>query len=183
MKKIETSRLILRPWSNEDIAPFFSLNRDSKVMEYFPSLWSMEMVVSFIERMNVQLSEKEYTLWAAEEKGTHQFIGFIGLNNPIWQSHFTPCVEIGWRLAFSFWGKGYATEGAKAALDYAFDILNLQEVVAITVPENIRSQRVMEKLGMQRDVSGDFLHPKIDPYHPLAKHFLYRIKNKKNLIY
>ena len=145
-----------------------------------PNLWTMEMVTSFIERMNTQLAEAHFTLWAVEEKSTHQFMGFIGLNSPVWEAHFTPCVEIGWRLAFSFWGRGYATEGAKAVLNYAFNVLNLKEIVAFTVPDNLRSQRVMEKLGMVRDEQGDFLHPKIDPVNSLAKHYLFRITNNRD---
>lgn len=178
MKTIETNRLLLRAWSDEDIAPFFSMNQDSQVMEFIPNLWTMDMVTSFIERMNTQLAAENYTLWAVEEKNSQQFMGFIGLNRPVWEAHFTPCVEIGWRLAFSFWGRGYATEGAQAVLNYAFDTLKLNEIVAFTVPDNLRSQRVMEKLGMIRDVQGDFLHPKIDPVNSLAKHYLFRINKQ-----
>ncbi|KTD00928.1 GNAT family N-acetyltransferase [Fluoribacter gormanii] len=177
MNTLETPRLLLRAWSDDDIAPFFSMNQDPKVMEYIANFWTMDMVTSFIARMNAQLAEKSYTLWAVEEKSTHQFMGFIGLNSPVWEAHFTPCVEIGWRLASSFWGKGYATEGAQAVLNYAFKTLKLKEVVAFTVPDNLRSQRVMEKLGMIRDRNGDFLHPKIDPVNYLAKHYLFRIRN------
>ena len=171
MKTIETKRLLLRAWSDEDIAPFFSMNQDSQVMEFIPNLWTMDMVTSFIERMNTQLAAENYTLWAVEEKNSQQFMGFIGLNRPV-------CVEIGWRLAFSFWGRGYATEGAQAVLNYAFDTLKLKEIVAFTVPDNLRSQRVMEKIGMIRDIQGDFLHPKIDPVNSLAKHYLFRINKQ-----
>ncbi|WP_273199556.1 GNAT family N-acetyltransferase [Legionella steelei] len=169
---------MLRAWSDEDIAPFFSMNQDSQVMEFIPNLWTMDMVTSFIERMNTQLAAENYTLWAVEEKNSQQFMGFIGLNRPVWEAHFTPCVEIGWRLAFSFWGRGYATEGAQAVLNYAFDTLKLKEIVAFTVPDNLRSQRVMEKIGMIRDIQGDFLHPKIDPVNSLAKHYLFRINKQ-----
>jgi RimJ/RimL family protein N-acetyltransferase len=181
MNTIETERLLLRAWKDEDLLPFFQMNQDPKVMEYFPSLWSMEMVSSFVNNMKIQLAEKSYTLWAVEEKSSGQFIGFIGLNCPAWEASFTPCVEIGWRLAAAFWGKGYATEGAKAALDYAFKRLQLQEVVAFTVPDNIRSRRVMEKIGMIHDVDGDFMHPKVDPLHPFARHVFYSIKNPVGL--
>ncbi|CAM2933424.1 acetyltransferase [Legionella steigerwaltii] len=180
MKSIETKRLLLRAWSDHDIAPFFSINQDPKVMEFIPTLWTMDMVTYFIEQMNAQLAAKNYTLWAVEEKSTQQFMGFIGLNNPVWEAHFTPCVEIGWRLASSFWGMGYATEGAQAVLDYAFHVLKLKEIVAFTVPDNLRSQRVMEKLGMIRDENGDFLHPKVDPVNSLAKHYLFRITNYRD---
>jgi RimJ/RimL family protein N-acetyltransferase len=177
MKTLETPRLLLRPWSDEDVVPFYAMGQDPQVMEYFPSLWSMDMVKQFIERMNVQLADKTFTLWAVEEKSTKKFMGFIGLNCPAWDAHFTPCVEIGWRLAAAFWGKGYATEGAKAALEYAFKHLKLPQVVAFSVSDNLKSRRVMEKIGMARDLAGDFLHPKLAPQHPLAKHVLYRIHN------
>jgi RimJ/RimL family protein N-acetyltransferase len=177
MNTIETARLILRGWKEEDVIPFFQMNQDPMVMEYFPSLWSMEMVSSFIDNMKVQLAEKSFTLWAVEEKISGQFIGFIGLNCPAWDAKFTPCVEIGWRLAAAFWGKGYATEGATAALDYAFKNLKLNEVVAFTVPDNLKSRRVMEKIGMIRDEERDFMHPKLDPQHPFANHVFYSIKN------
>lgn len=160
-----------------DVLPFYKMNQDPKVMEYFPSLWPIEMVSEFIDRMNVQLIEKNYTLWAVEEKSSTQFIGFIGLNCPTWEASFTPCVEIGWRLASSSWGKGYATEGAKAVLDYAFNQLKLQQVVSFTVPDNLKSRRVMEKIGMTRQLEGDFFHPKIDPQHRFSKHVFYTIKN------
>lgn len=179
MNTIQTPRLLLRAWNEEDIAPFLSMNQDPKVMEFIPALWTVDTVVHFIQCMNAQLIEKNYTLWAVEEKSTKHFMGFIGLNSPAWQAHFTPCVEIGWRLAYAFWEKGYATEGARAVRDYAFQRLKLEELVAFTVPDNIRSQRVMEKLGMIRDEKGDFLHPKIDPVNSLAKHYLFRIAHSK----
>ncbi|CEG56596.1 GNAT family N-acetyltransferase [Legionella fallonii] len=176
MMTLETERLLLRAWKDEDIGAFFVMGQDPTVMEFFPGLWSMDMVTSFINRMNSQLADKAFTLWAAEEKNSKNFIGFIGLNSPIWEAHFTPCVEIGWRLATPFWGKGYATEGAKRALEYAFKSLKLEEVVAFTVPDNLRSRRVMERIGMTRDLNGDFLHPKLDHDSPFAKHVLYTIQ-------
>lgn len=177
MNTLETSRLILRNWTDEDIEPFFLMNQDPEVMEYFPGLLTMDMVQSFISRMKEQLTDKGFTLWAVEEKKSKAFIGFIGLNIPAWEAHFTPCVEIGWRLASAYWGNGYATEGAKAVLEFAFNHLKLKRVVAFTVPENIRSRKVMEKIGMTRDLDGDFLHPKLEPSHQLARHVLYTIQN------
>jgi RimJ/RimL family protein N-acetyltransferase len=175
MKKIETERLLLREWIDDDILPFYEMGQDPRVMEYFPSLWSMNSVEIFIKNMQIQLEEKKYSLWALEEKKSKRFIGFVGLNSPQWEAHFTPCVEIGWRLAFEFWGKGYATEAAKSVLKYAFNKLHLQELVSFTTVGNLRSRKVMERIGMHRDPEGDFLHPKLDPNHILAKHVLYRI--------
>lgn len=177
MKPIDTERLTFREWKEKDSISFYHMSQDPKVMEYFPSLWSMELVTIFIANMEIQLKKKKYTLWVVEEKNSKEFMGFIGLNSPQWEAQFTPCVEIGWRLAYPFWGKGYATEGAKAVLDYAFEELKLVEVVAFTVPDNLRSRRVMDKIGMIRDEKGDFLHPKLDPKDRFAKHVLYRIQN------
>lgn len=178
MNTLESERLILRNWNDDDVIPFFMMNQDPKVMEYFPDLWTMEMVKSFISRMQQQLIDKGFTLWAVDEKQTREFIGFIGLNCPTWDAPFNPCVEIGWRLASRYWGRGYATEGAKAVLKFAFEYLKLKEVVAFTVPVNLKSRRVMEKIGMTRNLEGDFLHPKIDSSHKMAKHVLYSIHGK-----
>ncbi|HAT9018364.1 TPA: GNAT family N-acetyltransferase [Legionella pneumophila subsp. pneumophila] len=177
MKYLTTSRLLLRAWDREDTIPFYRMSQDPRVMKYFPELWSMDMVKDFIIRMNEQLSQKKFTLWAAEVKDNKQYIGFIGLNAPTWNAHFTPCVEIGWRLATEFWGQGYATEGAKAVLEYAFLDMHIPEIVSFTVPDNSRSRGVMERIGMIRDFAGDFLHPKLVSDHRLAKHVLYRIQN------
>ncbi|HAU1201143.1 TPA: GNAT family N-acetyltransferase [Legionella pneumophila] len=177
MKYLTTPRILLRAWDEEDTIPFYRMSQDPRVMKYFPGLWSMDMVKDLIIRMNEQLSQKNFTLWAAEVKDCKQFIGFIGLNAPTWNAHFTPCVEIGWRLATEFWGQGYATEGAKAALEYAFLEMHIPEIVSFTVPDNSRSRSVMDRLGMIRDIAGDFLHPKLASDHRLAKHVLYRIQN------
>jgi RimJ/RimL family protein N-acetyltransferase len=136
----------------------------------------MQEVKDFIAFENQQFEELGYTLWATEVKSTGKLIGFIGLNPSKWESHFTPCVEIGWRLGSEHWGKGYATEGAEAALKYGFEIVGLKEIVSFTVPANVRSIRVMEKIGMKRDFNGDFDHPYLPPNHKLSKHILYRIQ-------
>lgn len=178
MMRIETERLLLREWKESDKNPFFKLNQDSRVMEFFPALWDQETVNSFMDRMNEQLIERQYTLWAVEEKKSEACIGFIGLNYVSWNAHFTPCVEIGWRLAYDFWGQGFAPEGAFAVLDYAFQQLKIKKIVAFTTKDNYRSRRVMEKIGMTRDIQGDFLHPKLQPNHPLALHVLYTLMNE-----
>ncbi|NCT56545.1 MAG: GNAT family N-acetyltransferase [Legionella sp.] len=106
-------------------------------------------------------------------KETGELIGFIGLNYTDWESHFTPAVEVGWRLGSQYWGKGFASEGAKASLEYGFKQCGLKEIVSFTVPANIRSIRVMEKIGLKRDLNGDFSHPKLAADHPLSQHILY----------
>jgi RimJ/RimL family protein N-acetyltransferase len=176
MKIIETERLILRTWKDDDADEYYRINQDQQVIEFLLGPLSMEEVKKFIFSMNQQFNELGFTLWAAEEKESGKLIGFIGLNPPKWESHFTPCVEIGWRLGSEYWGKGYATEGAKAVLRYGFETMGLKEIVSFTVPANLRSIRVMEKIGMKRDLSDDFAHPKLPLEHQLSKHVLYKIQ-------
>lgn len=172
---IETERLILRTWKKEDAVAYFQINQDPKVIELLRGPLMMEQVNDFIAAVNSHGDIHGYTLWATELKETGELMGFIGLNSVDWKSHFTPAVEIGWRLGSQYWGKGFATEGAKAALDHGFKQCGLKEIVSFTVPANIRSIRVMEKIGLKRDLSGDFAHPKLTADHPLSKHILYRL--------
>ncbi|MBX3710248.1 MAG: GNAT family N-acetyltransferase [Gammaproteobacteria bacterium] len=188
MNVINTKRLILREWEDKDLEPFARLNQDQKILEFLPSALTFEESTGWINRIKEHFKEYGFGLWAATlitgDHGLHRagtrFIGYIGLNIPAFEAHFTPCVEIGWRLASEYWGYGYATEGAQAVLKYAFDELRLREVVSFTVPANTRSIRVMEKLGMKRDTSGDFRHPKLPLDHPLSWHVLYRVKHEKS---
>ena len=173
---IETERLILRTWKKEDAEAYFQINQDPKVIEFLRGPLTMEQVNDFIPAVNSHGDKRGYTLWAACLKETGELMGFIGLNYTDWESHFTPAVEVGWRLGSQFWGKGYATEGAKASLDYGFKKCGLKEIVSFTVPANVRSLRVMEKIGLKRDVNGDFAHPKSPADHPLSQHILYRLR-------
>jgi len=179
MNIIETERLILRTWKDKDSEEYYCINQDPKVIELLLGSLTMQEVADFMHTMNEQFAKLGFTLFAAEEKSTGKLIGFIGLNPPKWDSHFTPCVEIGWRLGSQYWNQGYATEGAEAVLEYGFNKCGLTEIVSFTVPENIRSIRVMEKIGMKRDLSGDFAHPKLASDHKLSKHVLYRIKRPR----
>ena len=149
------------------------MNGDSEVMQYFPSILSEEEVVKMLGRIKSHFDEWGYGLYATEEKHSKEFIGFIGLSHPRFESDFTPCVEIGWRLRKCSWGQGYATEGAKAVLNYAFTVLDLSEVFSFTALTNVPSYRVMEKIGMTRE--GVFIHPNLPVEHALAEHWLYRI--------
>ncbi|MBU0743923.1 MAG: GNAT family N-acetyltransferase [Gammaproteobacteria bacterium] len=177
MKIIETERLVLRTWKDDDILPYFKINQDPKVIEFLSGgAMTMDEVKTFIDLMNQQFIKFKYTFWAIEEKSSGKLIGWIGLNQPGWQAHFTPCIEIGWRLGSEYWGKGYASEGAKAALKYGFKEIGLKEIIAFTVPANLRSIKVMEKIGMCRDLDGDFAHPKLPAGHPLSLCILYRIQ-------
>ena len=177
---IETERLILRTWEAEDSQAYFQINQDSSVIEFLRGPLSMKQVNDFIPAANRHQNALGYTLWAACIKKTSELIGFIGLNYTdffgTFGADFTPAVEVGWRLGSQYWGRGFATEGAKASLDYGFNKCNLDEIVSFTVPKNIRSIRVMEKIGLRRDQKGDFAHPKLALEHPLSKHVLYRLR-------
>lgn len=176
---IETERLLLRTWKDKDISPYYDINQDPNVIEFLLGPLTREQVSNFIQAANHHQDKHGYALWAVELKEAGELIGFIGLNYTDWEAHFTPAVEIGWRLGSAYWGKGYATEGAKAVLSYGFKVCDLQEIVSFTVPDNSRSIRVMEKIGLKRDVDGDFTHPKLLPDHPLSRHVLYRIARPK----
>ena len=174
---IETNRLILRPWKDSDYEGFYQLNTDPQVMEFFPELLSRPESDALADRIVNHFNEHGYGLWAVERKDNTEFIGFTGLNCPTWEASFTPCVEIGWRLAHSAWGHGFAPEAALASLNFGFESLGLKEILAFTVPKNIRSRRVMEKIGMHHDRTADFYHPKISRNHPLSLHVLYRLSS------
>ena len=171
----ETKRLILREWQDSDLAPFIAMGQDPLVMEYFPSLLNPEESSAMIERVKLVFKESGFCFYACELKTSREFIGFIGLSAPKFQANFTPCVEIGWRIASKHWGKGYATEGALKCLEVGFNQFNLDEIVSFAVKDNYKSHNVMDKIGMQRDLSGDFLHPNLAADHSLAPHVLYRI--------
>ncbi|MDB5366735.1 MAG: hypothetical protein JWM77_2662 [Rhodospirillales bacterium] len=152
------------------------MNADPVVMRHFPALLTREESDAAAERAESAITERGWGFWALEIPGVTPFAGFVGLNEPSWTAHFTPCVEVGWRLAAEFHGRGYAIEAAREAVSYGFERLFLTEIVALTVPANAPSRRVMEKLGMVRDEHGDFDHPRIDPGHPSARHLLYRLQ-------
>ena len=174
--EIRTERLLLRRWREADREPFAKINRDPAVMEFFPALLTLEESNQIIDRIEQRMGESGFGLWALEETGSKQFIGFIGLSVPNFEAPFRPCVEIGWRLAPEYWGRGLATEGARAVVAHAFGVLALREIVSFTTIENLRSRRVMEKLGMTRDPKDDFNHPLIPEGHRLRPHVLYRLK-------
>lgn len=175
MKILETQRLILRSFQMTDLDAMAAIDADPKVCEFLPTLGTRENTTAGIQRIMSHQQQKGYSLYAVELKATHEMIGWIGLMTPSFEAHFTPAIEIGWRLASRHWNQGYATEGAKAVLDYAFTTLGLEEVVSFTVENNLASRRVMEKIGLHHDVKGDFNHPKL-PGHKLERHVLYRLK-------
>jgi RimJ/RimL family protein N-acetyltransferase len=173
---ILTDRLRLRGWRDSDREPFARINRDPLVMEFFPAPLSVPESSALFDRIESHFVQHGFGLWAAELRETAGFIGYIGLAVPRFDAPFTPCVEIGWRLDAAWWGKGLATEGARAVARHAFNVLHLEELVSLTVPANVRSRRVMEKLGMTHDPGEDFDHPMMPAGHPLRRHVLYRLK-------
>ncbi len=169
---IRTERLLLRQWREEDREPWAALNADPEVMEFFPATLDRAEADAAVDRYSSAISERGWGLWAVELDG--RFVGFTGLSVPRFDAHFTPATEIGWRFAREAWGHGYATEAARAVLDYAFGELKLDEVVSMTAVGNLRSRAVMERLGLTRDPEDDFDHPMIEAGHPLRRHVLYR---------
>ena len=178
MSTLRTDRLQLRAWRDGDLAPFAALNADPRVMAYYARTLSRLESDALANRLGKLLGEQGFGFWAVESAATSTFIGCVGLMRPTFQAHFTPCIDIGWRLGFEHWGKGYATEAAAAALTHAFGPLGCEEVVSFTVPGNQRSTRVMERLGMQRSRDDDFDHPQLPEGHRLRAHVLYRVSRE-----
>ena len=150
------------------------MNADPRVVEHLPKYTSAAQSDAFADRIEAHFAAHGFGLWALEVPGAQPFAGFVGLAVPTYEAHFTPCVEIGWRLAAEGWGHGFATEAARAVLDLGFERLGLAEIVSFTVPANVRSRRVMEKIGLVRDPADDFEHPALPEGHPLRPHVLYR---------
>jgi len=173
--EISTGRLLLRGWRDADRAPFAAMNADPAVMEHFPAVLDGDASDALIDRFLEHWAAHGLGIWAAERRSDARFIGYAGLCRPSFEAHFTPAVEVGWRLAHEAWGHGYATEASMAALRFGFEQARLEEIVSFTVPANERSWRVMERLGMRRDPAGDFDHPRIPPGHRLRRHVLYRL--------
>jgi RimJ/RimL family protein N-acetyltransferase len=171
---LTTGRLTLREWKASDLAAFAAINADPRAMEFFPGVLSREESDGAAARAIEHFTEHGFGRWAIEVQGSAKFIGFAGLNVVQYETPFTPCVEIGWRLAFDYWGRGYATEAARTALADGFTRWGLSEIVSFTVPANSRSWRVMEKIGMKRADGEDFYHPLLPEGHWLRRHVLYR---------
>lgn len=169
-----TARTVLRPWADDDLAPFRCVNGDPRVMRFFPSVLTWAQSDELAGRLQAHFEREGFGPWVLEIDG--HFAGFVGLYRPAFTAHFTPCVEVGWRLAPAFWGHGYATEAARAAVQFGFEQLGLDEIVSFAVPANRPSRAVMERLGMQHDERDDFDHPRMPESHPLRRHVLYRLK-------
>jgi RimJ/RimL family protein N-acetyltransferase len=173
---IKTERLLLRRWRDSDRLPFQQMNADQRVMEFFPASLSLAESDALVDRAQAHFDRHGFGPFAVELLEDETFAGFIGLSVPNFDAPFMPAVEIGWRLAFDCWGRGLATEGARAVIRCAFEDLGLDNLVSFTVPQNLRSRRVMEKLGMTHDPRDDFDHPALPESHPLRHHVLYRLK-------
>lgn len=173
--EIDTPRLRLRQWRASDVVPFAAINADPRVMEFFPELMRPPESRAVARRIRDLIAERGWGLWAVEVRGGARFIGFVGLHVPAPELPCSPCVEIGWRLAPAHWGKGYATEAARGALEAGFARLGLDEIVSFTASLNLRSQAVMQRLGMRRDAH-TFEHPAVPPGSALREHVLYRLR-------
>jgi ribosomal-protein-alanine N-acetyltransferase len=175
---LRTARLLLRPWCDGDVAAFAALSADPAVMEFLRPLDQPGACEAWAARARAHWQEHGFGQWVVEIPGEAGFIGVVGLATVAYAAHFTPAVEVAWRLARAYWGQGHASEAAHAALDYGFGELGLAEIVAVTVPANLRSHGVMERLGMTRAPADDFDHPNI-PDGPLKRHVLYRLRNPR----
>ena len=175
---LKTKRLILRQWIPADLAPFAGLNSDSEVMKYFPNTLSGEESNDLAGKIQLFIAENDWGSWAVELISTHEFIGFVGLNSPRPEFPPAPCVEICWRLTRKYWGNGYATEAGQECLKFAFGKLTLVKIVSFTTLNNLNSQAVMERLGME-NTHQNFMHPNIKKNSPLCKHVLYSITQQQ----
>ena len=176
---VETARLILRPWTDADVEEWVAMSADPRVMEFFPATLERADAERTAAVMRERMARDGFGWWALEVRGGAPFAGVIALQDVPFEAHFTPAFEVGWRLPHAHWGRGYATEGARAALDVAFGDLQHEEVVAMTAAVNLRSQMVMRRLGMTHDAADDFDNPRLAPGHRLRRHVLYRAKRDR----
>jgi RimJ/RimL family protein N-acetyltransferase len=177
--QITTERLLLREWREPDREAFAQMNADPRVSEFLLGPITRADSDEMVDRIHSCWSRRGFGLWAVERRDSGSFIGFVGLWPATFDAHFTPAVEVGWRLAAEHWGRGFATEGGRAALRYGFDDLGLDEIVSFTAETNTRSRRVMERLGMRHDGDGDFDHPAMPADHPARPHVLYRLPHSR----
>lgn len=173
--RLTTARLLLREWRDADREPFAEMNADPRVVTFLSGPRDRVASDAFVDRIVARWASDGHGLWAVERREDGAFLGFVGLAAPSFEASFTPCVEVGWRLTPAAWGQGFATEGARAALRFGFEDVGLEEIVSFTVPDNVRSRAVMERLGMTRDPADDFDHPGYAEGHQLRRHVLYRL--------
>lgn len=172
---LTTARLTLRPWREEDRAPFAALNADPRVATYLAGPLDRAQSDAMVDHIEAHFAERGFGLWAVTAREGGACVGCVGLWVPSFTAAFTPCVEVSWRLAFEVWGRGYATEAARAAIAHGFEVVGLAEIIAFTALVNWRSRAVMERLKMRRDPAEDFDHPRLAADHPLRRHVLHRL--------
>jgi len=177
--ELRTERLLLRRWRAGDRPDFASLNADPAVMEHFPGVIDRAESDAVADRIDAHFVRHGFGCWAVEVPKEIPFVGFVGLSVPSFSAPFMPAVEVGWRLAKAWWGRGFATEAARAAITDGFERLGLEEVVSFTAPANVRSTRVMDRLGMTHHPEDDFDHPRLPEGHRLRRHVLYRISRRE----
>lgn len=182
MNRLTTERCVLRHWRDEDLDALAAINTDERVLEHLPGALTYDESRAMLARIRHHFDRRGFGLWCLEviEPGFESpCIGFVGLQVPGFEAHFTPCIEVGWRIAPAFWGRGYATEAAAAAIDDLFERVGAHEIVSLTVPANRRSWSVMERLGMTRDPADDFEHPSLPVGDRLRSHVLYRLSQQR----
>lgn len=172
--ELQTQRLLLRQWKEQDFAAFAELNSNPTIMEFFPNLLSREQSDAMARKCQMLIANRGWGLWATELMSTGEFIGFVGLHEPEAKLPCAPCTEIGWRLQMRHWGRGYATEAAREVLRSGFQDICLNEIVSFTTVANVRSRSVMERLGLT-NTNENFMHPNLPENHPLSEHVLYKI--------
>ena len=179
MTPIITERLHLRPWQDSDREPFAAMSADPAVMQYLPPLPTRAAADAWIDRQSAHMDKHGFCFWAAQSREDGAFVGAVGLQRVPFAAHFTPAVEVGWRIAHPFWGRGYAPEAARAAVRSGFEALQPSEIVAITLTANQNSRRVMEKIGMLYDPADDFDFPGALPGGPVLRTVLYRLPRER----
>jgi RimJ/RimL family protein N-acetyltransferase len=173
-KPLQSERVLLREWRESDVAPWIALNLDAENLKYFPRVYSVEESLASYMRIRDLLNENSFGLWAAEEKSSGEFMGFVGLmHHNIPDISFMPCYEIGWRLDKKYWGKGYATEAAKVVLAFGLEQLELEKIYSFTAKGNLPSIKVMKKIGLQERPELAFEHPRVPDESPLKSHVVY----------
>lgn len=175
--QLRTARTLLRDWRDSDLPAWVAMNADPAVRRFFPSVQAEDEALSEATSIRANIALRGWGVWALQIPGAIEFAGFVGLNVPNFEAPFMPAVEMGWRLSRDAWGRGWASEAAAAAAAFAFDNLELDELVAYTTPDNEPSRRVMQRIGMRHDASGDFDRPGLDSSHPVRRHVLYRLRH------
>ena len=176
--ELHTHRLLLRQWKSQDFPRFAEISADPRVMEFYPKPLTEAESFDMALKITRLIEERSWGFWAVEVEGLGEFIGYVGLHQPTYDLPFGPCVEIGWRLSSSHWGKGYATEAARESLRFAFDVLGLNEVYSFASVLNRKSWRVMQRLNM-KNMNQNFAHPHLPKAHPLSEHVLYKITKEE----